>query len=86
MDRRDFLKICSVMAAAGVLYGCRKIPFVGESAKEGARTVPSLKDFEDEVRKAMMRGGDGLDLVKVPMPAKKNAAGADSMNRFGMAI
>lgn len=86
MDRREFLKICSVMAAAGLLYGCRKIPFVGDSAKEGARAVPSLKDFEDEVRMAMMRGGEGLDLVKVPMPGKSNFAGADSLNRFGMAI
>lgn len=88
MDRREFIKVCSVMAAAGLLYGCRKIPFVGKASSDESlsRAIPALKDFEDEVEKAMARGGKNLDLVKVPMPSILNASDADLQNRFGMAI
>lgn len=88
MDRREFIKVCSVMAAAGLLFGCRKIPFVGESAadKTATRALPTLKDFENEVWNAMSHGGKGLDLVKVPAPSKLKREDADPINRFGMAI
>lgn len=82
MDRREFLKMCSVFAAVSLLGGCRKIPFVGDSKKE----LPSLKMFENEVRRAMSQSTRKLELVRVPAPGALKTPGASKVNRFGMAI
>lgn len=70
------------MAAASMLGGCRKLPFVGESSKN----APTIKMFEDEVRRAMQASSKKMDLVRVPMPSQLKMPGASATNRFGMAI
>lgn len=67
------------MAAVGILFGCRKIS-LDDSAE------PSLKLFQEEVRRAMTRIKDNLDLVRVPFPGPSNLPNASTANRFGMAI
>lgn len=88
MDRREFLKMCSMMAAGFALFGCRD-GLLGSSS--GSRKLPTLSDFEDEVRRAVAQGGRGFELVKVPMPGSIKSSlstvrSQDSANRFGMAI
>ena len=87
MDRREFIKSCSLIAVMGLLFGCRKLPLeevakLGESAANG----PTIKQFEDEVKLAMSQASKPLDLVKVPRPGMLDIPGASSLNRFGMAI
>lgn len=81
MNRREFIKACSLMAAAGLLFGCRKIPFVGETP-----SAPSLKRFQDEVKLALSKAKESLNLVRVNAPGSLKVAGASHVNRFGMAI
>lgn len=83
MDRRQFIKWCSVLALGSVLGGCRKLPFSGDAAKKGP---PSLKMFEAEVRRAMSMNLRRMDLVPVQMPGRLKRPGASDENRFGMAI
>ena len=80
MNRRDFIKSCSLVAMMGLLGACRKIP-LDKIAGE-----PSLKQFQDEVRLAMSQTKKMLDLVKVSKPGPQHFPGASSLNRFGMAI
>ena len=62
MDRREFIKACSVVALMQVLWGCRRIPdFSGAS-------VPELAEFEKEVRLALSNSKGAFNLVQVPMP------------------
>jgi molybdopterin-containing oxidoreductase family iron-sulfur binding subunit len=87
MDRREFIKSCSLVAVMGLLFGCRKLPLeevakLGESATNG----PTIKQFEDEVKLAVSQASKSLDLVKVPRPGVLDIPGASSVNRFGMAI
>lgn len=90
MDRRDFIKSCSLMAVAGLLFGCRKSVLDGLGAGEGNLRGPSPKAFEDEVRLAMSQARGRLDLVRVNAPGKMKSSGllegAGCNNRFGMAI
>lgn len=81
MDRREFIKACSIVAAAGLLFGCRKAPFA-----EGGSGEPGLKQFEEEVRLAMSKAKAALDLVPVNAPGPLKIPGASNVNRFGMAI
>lgn len=83
MDRREFIKSCSLVAMMGLLFGCRRLP-LDEVAKLGEG--PTLKQFEDEVKLAVSQAKKQLDLVKVPRPGALNIPGASSLNRFGMAI
>lgn len=75
MDRREFLKMCSVMAAGFALFGCREGDVIGDGKK-----IPSFSDFEAEVRRAIAQAGQAFDLKRVPMPV------CSGRNRFGMAI
>ena len=84
MDRREFIKSCSLVAVMGLLYGCRKSAVLGDIASQ--LSVPELKRFEDEVRLAMSQAKKSLDLVKVPTPGALKIPGASTLNRFGMAI
>lgn len=70
------------MAAASMLGGCRKLPFVSDSAKNS----PTIKMFEDEVRRAMQASSKKMDLVRVAVPSQLKMPGASTENRFGMAI
>ena len=80
MDRREFIKACSVVALMQVLWGCRRVPdFSGAS-------VPELAEFEKEVRLAISRSKGAFDLVQIPMPGALDVPGASALNRFGMAI
>lgn len=87
MDRREFLKMCSVMVAGFALFGCR-----GKLLEKSSG--PALADFENEVRRAIAQSGGALELVQVPMPSAirfQNSWGIgnhknSSSNRFGMAI
>ena len=72
------------MAAASLLFGCRKIPFVGESSE--TIPLPDLKRFQDEVRQAMSHVREKLDLVRITTPGPLKNPGASAVNRFGMAI
>lgn len=83
MNRREFIKSCSLVAMMGLLYGCRKLP-LGDGASPSK--VPTLKQFEDEVKLAVSQAKKGLDLVRVPRPGPLDIPGASSLNRFGMAI
>lgn len=78
MDRREFLKWCAVMAAGYTLFGCRDAASVGTLGKK----IPSIADFEAEVRRAVAQGSKAFELVLVPMPGKNSL----NDNRFGMAI
>lgn len=69
MNRREFIKACSLMAAAGLLFGCRKIPFVGETP-----SAPSLKRFQDEVKLALSKAKESLNLVRVNAPGPRYSA------------
>ena len=80
MDRREFIKACSVVALMQVLWGCRRLPDLS-----GAK-VPEIAEFEKEVRLALSRAKGAFDLVQVPMPGALDVPGASSLNRFGMAI
>ena len=80
MDRREFLKLCMTMAAGFTLFGCRS------GGLTDKLSGPTLKDFEDEVRRAMGQMKPGFRLVKVPMPGKMKSLPADRENRFGIAI
>ena len=80
MDRREFIKSCSLVAMMGLLFGCRKVSLDALAAE------PSLGQFEDEVKLAMSLSKKHLDLVRVPMPGMLDIPGASSVNRFGMAI
>jgi len=71
------------MFAAGLLFGCRKVPFVGEA---DASAAPSIKRFQDEVRLAMSKMKSQLDLVRVQAPGAQTLPNASGLNRFGMAI
>ena len=84
MNRREFIKSCSLVAVMGLLFGCRKLPFGG--AESDGSKGPSLKQFEDEVRLAVSRAEKTLDLVKVSRPGPLGIPGASAENRFGMAI
>ncbi|MCF0224873.1 MAG: 4Fe-4S dicluster domain-containing protein [Fibrobacter sp.] len=77
MNRREFLKTCSLMAVAGILFGCRKIGDVPN--------VPNLSLFEDEVRRAIALNKKKMELVQIPIPKALKEHG-DFSNRFGMAI
>lgn len=81
MDRREFIKICSVLAI-GSLVGCRKMPFSLGSEKKAL----TMKMFEDEVREAVAGSTKTLDLVRIPAPKKLSQPDASALNRFGMAI
>lgn len=70
------------MAAAGLLFGCRKTPLADAASK----LEPDLKRFQDEVRLAMTRAKDQLDLVRVSRPGPLKFKGASVENRFGMVI
>ena len=48
MNRREFIKSCSLVAMMGLLGACRKIPL-----DKMAGDLPSLKQFQDEVKLAM---------------------------------
>ncbi|MCQ2103857.1 MAG: 4Fe-4S dicluster domain-containing protein [Fibrobacter sp.] len=82
MDRREFIKACSIMAVAGILFGCRKLPFVGETSSAD----PTIRQFQDEVRLAITKAKEGLDLVRVQAPGALSLPDASRDNRFGMAI
>lgn len=84
MDRREFLKMMSMMAAGFALFGCRDGMF-GPTVK-AAKKTPSLADFENEVRLALSMQKSGFNLVRVPMPEALKTPGASQENRFGMAI
>ena len=84
MDRREFIKSCSLVAVMGLLFGCRKSAVLGDIASQ--LSVPELKRFEDEVKLAMSQAKKSLDLVKVPTPGALKIPGASTLNRFGMAI
>ena len=81
MDRREFIKSCSLVAVMGLLFGCRKLPLDELGVK-----LPDIKRFEDEVKLAMSQAKKSLDLVKVPTPKALKIPGASTVNRFGMAI
>ncbi len=83
MDRREFIKSCSLVAVMGLLFGCRKLP-LDEVARLG--DGPTLKQFEDEVKLAVSQAKKQLDLVRVARPGSLSIPGASSVNRFGMAI
>lgn len=85
MDRRDFLKTCSLLAVGGLLFGCRKnaLSEISDGLSGG---VPDAKRFEDEVRLAISMSRKELDLVAVPMPKALEIKGEKSPNRFGMVI
>lgn len=96
MDRRDFIKSCSLMALVGLLQGCKK-GLLGDGAGTGSgeRLSAFMKRCEDEVRLAISKAHGRMDLVKVPMPKemKGSLAGFSAgsareacVNRFGMAI
>lgn len=80
MNRREFIKLCSIMAAASMLGGCRKLPIIGD------KNAPTIKMFEDEVRRAMAASLKKMNFVRVPRPAQLKMPGASGENRFGMAI
>ncbi|WP_290742909.1 4Fe-4S dicluster domain-containing protein [Fibrobacter sp. UBA4309] len=84
MDRREFIKSCSLVAVMGLLFGCRKSELLGDIASQFS--VPELKRFEDEVKLAMSRAKKSLDLVRVSAPGPLKIPGASPVNRFGMAI
>lgn len=83
MDRREFIKACSIMAAASLLFGCRKVPLADETASV---TEPELNLFREEVRLAMSQMRTSLDLVRVQTPGALRLPGSSHENRFGMAI
>lgn len=85
MNRRDFIKSCSLMAVAGMLFGCRK-DVLGGSGSSTGKAVPTMKEFEGEVRRAISQAKSGLDLVRVSVPKAMNIPEASRVNRFGMAI
>lgn len=84
MDRRDFIKSCSLMAVAGLLFGCRKEGLVQLS--DVLNSPPELKRFEDEVRLAVSTVRKEMDLVPVQVPKEQTYAGKTGKNRFGMVI
>ncbi len=84
MDRREFIKSCSLVAVMGLLYGCRKSAVLGDIASQ--LSVPELKRFEDEVKLAMSQAKKSLDLVKISTPGALKIPGASALNRFGMVI
>lgn len=61
MDRREFIKAFSIVAAAAMLGGCRKLPLFGGDAKD----LPSMARFEKEVVAAMKLPHKALKLVPV---------------------
>lgn len=82
MNRREFIKLCSVMAAASMFGSCRKFFFDSKSLKK----FPSVKMFEDEVNRAIALSSKKMDFVQVEMPGKIKMRGDSDENRFGMAI
>lgn len=88
MDRRDFIKSCSLMAVAGLLFGCRKTTLDG--LEGGGLEGPSLMRFEEEVRLAVSSAKGRMDLVKISAPREMKSSvalsGVMECNRFGMAI
>ena len=70
MDRREFIKACSVIALMQVLWGCRRVPEVS------LVSAPELAEFEKEVRQAISQSKGAFDLVQVPMPGAIKAPGA----------
>ena len=80
MDRREFIKACSVVLLMQSLAGCRR--FNLDTPDSG----PSLEDFVKEVQFAVSRSKSGFDLVQIPMPSALKHPGASPLNRFGMAI
>lgn len=82
MDRREFIKAFSIVAAAAMLGGCRKLPLFGDDAKD----LPSMARFEKEVVAAMKLPHKALKLVPVDMPQRLKVPNASVENRFGMAI
>ena len=83
MDRREFIKSCSLVAVMGLLFGCRKLP-LDEVARLG--DGPTLKQFEDEVKLAVSQAKKQLDLVRVARPGPLSIPGAASVHRVGMAL
>ena len=81
MDRREFIKSCSLVAMMGLLFGCRKVSLDALAAGE-----PGLAQFEEEVKFAISHAKRQFDLVKVARPGRLEIPGASSVNRFGMAI
>lgn len=73
------------MAAAGLLFGCKKTGL--EDVSQGKE--PAEKLFEEEVRLAISQSKSRMDLVKIPAPKAMrngNVLRGSSENRFGMAI
>lgn len=85
MNRREFIKSCSLMAVAGLLFGCRK-DGLSELAQALGGNGPELKKFEDEVRQALSVVHKEMDLTEVPFPKEQQISGSTSRNRFGMVI
>lgn len=83
MDRREFIKSCSLVAVMGLLFGCRRLPPDGVTNMGDG---PTVRQIEDEVKLAVTQAKRQLDLVKVPAPGKLGVPGASAENRFGMAI
>ena len=86
MDRREFIKSCSLVAVMGLLFGCRKSAIIDDVLSSENSTIPNYRRFEDEVKLAVSHAKKSLDLVKIPVPGPLNIPGASSLNRFGMAI
>lgn len=84
MNRRDFIKSCSLMAVAGLLFGCRKNAL--SELSDVLSGSSDVKKFEDEVRLAMSMSRKDLDLVPVPFPKELPVRGKMGRNRFGMVI
>ena len=80
MDRREFIKACSVVLLMQAFAGCRRVTL------DTSSSMPSLEDFVNEVKMAASRSKPGFDLVQIPMPSALKQSGASPLNRFGMAI
>lgn len=66
------------MALGLTLFGCR--------SESLGKSIPSMAEFEAEVRRAMSQMKGGFELVQIPMPKKVKHPDASAENRFGMAI
>lgn len=82
MNRREFIKSCSILTAFALLTGCRKLPF----ADDKSIAKLTLEDFKKEVNLAMTKSKGNLNLVPVSMPGPLKIPSASKENRFGMAI
>ena len=80
MNRREFIKTCSLVLLMQSLWGCRRVPC------DTNAPVPEMAEFEKEVRLAMSCFKPHFDLVQIPMPGPLDVLGAAPLNRFGLAI